>query len=67
MDQKQIRIHNKSDKPDNIIKRENDIYFQCEELESQLPKYLRGFFAYLKGNVLPRTREAYLHDIRFFY
>lgn len=67
MDQKQIRIHNKSDKPDNIIKRENDIYFQCEELESQLPKYLRGFFAYLKGNVLPRTREAYLHDIRFFF
>lgn len=66
MDQKQIRIHNKSDKPNNIIKRENDIYFQCEELESQLPKYLRGFFAYLKGNVLPRTREAYLHDIRFF-
>ena len=67
MDQKQIRIHNKSYKPDNIIKRENDIYFQCEELESQLPKYLRGFFAYLKGNVLPRTREAYLHDIRFFF
>lgn len=67
MDQKQIRIHNKSDKPNNIIKRENDIYFQCEELESQLPKYLRGFFAYLKGNVLPRTREAYLHDIRFFF
>lgn len=67
MDKKQIRIHNKSDKPDNIIKRENDIYFQCEELESQLPKYLRGFFAYLKGNVLPRTREAYLHDIRFFF
>lgn len=67
MDQKQIRIHNKSDKPDNIIKHENDIYFQCEELESQLPKYLRGFFSYLKGNVLPRTREAYLHDIRFFF
>jgi len=67
MAQKQVRIHNKSDKPDNIIKRENDIYFQCEELENQLPKYLRGFFAYLKGNVLPLTREAYLHDIRFFF
>lgn len=67
MDQKQVRIHNKSDKPDNVIKKENDIYFQCEELEKQLPKYLRGFFAYLKGNVLPLTREAYLHDIRFFF
>ena len=67
MDQKQVRIHNKSDKPDNVIKKENDIFFQCEELEKQLPKYLRGFFAYLKGNVLPLTREAYLHDIRFFF
>lgn len=61
-----IKIHNKSDKPDNVIKKENDIYLECEELEGQLPKFLRGFFSYLKGNVLPATRLAYLHDIRFF-
>ena len=66
MAEKQIRIHNKSDKPDNIIKKENDIFLQCEELEKQMPGFLRGFFAYLKGNVLPMTRLAYLHDIRFF-
>ena len=66
MAEKQIRIHNKSDKPDNIIKKENDIYLQCESIEKELPRYLRGFFAYLKGNVLPMSRLAYLHDIRFF-
>ncbi len=67
MAEKEIRIHNKSDRPDNVIKKENDIYLECEEIESELPKFLRGFFAYLKGNVLPATRLAYLHDIRFFF
>ena len=67
MAEKQVRIHNKSDKPDNVIKKENEIYFQCEALERQMPKYLRGFFAYLKGNILPMSRLAYLHDIRFFF
>ena len=64
---KQIKIHNKTDKPDNIIEKENDIFFQCEALEKQLPTYLRGYFAYLRGNVLPQTRLAYLHDICFFF
>ena len=64
---KEIRIHNKSDKPDNVIKKENDIYMECEEIEEQLPRFLRGYFAYLKGNVLPMTRLAYLHDVRFFF
>lgn len=66
-DTRNIKIHNKSDRPDNVIKKENDIYLECEELEEQLPKFLRGFFSYLKGNVLPATRLAYLHDIRFFF
>ena len=64
---KQVKIHNKSDKPDNIVKKENEIYLECEELENQLPKYLRGYFAYLRGNVLPKTRLAYLHDVKFFF
>lgn len=66
MAEKEIRLHNKSDKPDNVIKKENDIFLQCEELERQLPSFLRGFFAYLRSNVLPLTRLAYLHDVRFF-
>ena len=64
--EKQVKIHNKSDKPDNIIIKENDIMEQCQEIEEQLPKFLRGFFVFLKGNVLPMTRLAYLHDIKFF-
>jgi len=64
--EKQLKIHNKSDKPDNIIIKENDIMEQCQEIEAQMPKFLRGFFVFLKGNVLPMTRLAYLHDIKFF-
>jgi len=63
---KEIRIHNKSDKPDNVIMKENEIIRQCQEIEKELPDFMRGFFAYLKGNVLPMSRLAYLHDIRFF-
>lgn len=63
---KEIKIHNKSDKPDNIVKKEARIFQECEEIEKQLPSFMRGFFMYLKGNVLPMTRYAYLHDIRFF-
>lgn len=65
-DSKEFRSHNKSDKPDNIVKKENDIYMECEAIQHELPNFLRPYFAYLKGNVLPMTRLAYLHDIRFF-
>lgn len=63
---KQIKVHNKSDKPDNVVLKEQEIIRQCQELEAELPPFLRGFFSYLRGNVLPMTRLAYLHDIRFF-
>lgn len=65
-DSKEFRSHNKSDKPDNIVKKENDIYMECEAIQKELPNFLRPYFAYLKGNVLPMTRLAYLHDVRFF-
>ena len=64
--EKHIKIHNKSDKPDNVVLNEHDLVSRCEDLEKQLPSFLRGFFAYLRGNVLPRTRLSYLRDIRFF-
>jgi site-specific recombinase XerD len=63
---KRIRIHNKSNKPDNILIKENTIIEKCLDIEDELPKFLRSFFIYLKGNVLPMTRLAYLRDIRFF-
>lgn len=63
---KELKIHNKSDKPDNIILKENEIMEKCQEIQDELPRFLSGFFIYLKGNVLPMTRLAYLQDIRFF-
>ena len=65
-DSKEFKSHNKSDKPDNIVKKENDIYMECEGIQKELPSFMRSYFAYLKGNVLPMTRLAYFHDIKFF-
>ena len=67
MASKDIRIHNKSDKPDNIVQKEAEIFEQCEAIENELPRFLRGFFSYLRGNVLPMTMLAYLQDILFFF
>jgi site-specific recombinase XerD len=67
MTEKELRIHNKSDKPDNIVLKEVLLEEECAQIESELPHFLRGFFVYLKGNVLPMTRRAYLLDIRFFF
>lgn len=63
---KVIKVHNKSDKPDNIILKENEIIEKCLEIQDTLPRFINGFFVYLKGNILPSTRLAYLQDIRFF-
>ncbi len=63
---KKVVTHNKSDKPQNIVQKENKIYMECEELESEMPYFLRSFFSYLRSNVLIGTRYAYLGDIKFF-
>ena len=62
-DSKTFKSHNKSGKPDNIVEKENDIYLECEAIQKELPNFWRPYFAYLKGNVLPMTRLAYLHDV----
>lgn len=64
---KKLIINNKSDKPDNIVQHEAEIYNKCEEYEALMPRFMRSFFIYLKGNVLPKTRLAYLRDICFFF
>lgn len=46
--------------------KEHLVISKCEEIEKELPSFLRGFFIYLKGNVLPMTRLSYLHDVKFF-
>lgn len=65
-EKKRVKLHNKSDRPDNVVMREHEIISECEEIEKTLPSFLRGFFSYLRGNVLPRTRLSYLRDIRAF-
>lgn len=64
--EKSVKLHNKSDKPDNIVLKEYEIVSKCEEIQEQLPAFLKGFFRYLKGNVLSKTRVAYLGDILHF-
>lgn len=66
LDDKELRTHNKSDKPNNIVEKENEIFMRCTELERELPSFMRSYFAYLRGNVLPMSRLSYLHDIKFF-
>lgn len=63
---KNIVLHNQSRKPDNILRKELGIKKMCSEVERKLPSFMSGFFAYLRGNVLPMTRLAYLRDIHFF-
>ena len=43
MAKKEIKIHNKSDKPDNIVKKEARIFQECEEIENELPCFQRLF------------------------
>ncbi|MDK2586744.1 tyrosine-type recombinase/integrase [Romboutsia sedimentorum] len=66
MDNKTLKIHNKSDKPDNIVTRNNDLIERCISIEKKLPKFMKDYFIYLKGSVAVSTRLAYLEDIKFF-
>lgn len=63
---KKILINNKSSRPDNIVTKENKIIEECKKIESELPKFMRDYFIYLKGSVAISTRKAYLEDIRMF-
>lgn len=61
-----IRLHNKSDKPDNIVEKQNKIFEECESIEAELPRWMRSYFMYLKSSVLPMTRLSYLREVKFF-
>lgn len=47
-DKKIIKIHNKSDKPDNIVFKENVLIERCIKVENKLPKFMKDYFIYLK-------------------
>ncbi|WP_343101320.1 tyrosine-type recombinase/integrase [Romboutsia sp. MSSM.1001216sp_RTP31141st1_G3_RTP31141_220114] len=65
-DTKILKIHNKSDKPDNIVIRDNNLIEECIIIEKSLPNFMKDYFVYLKGSVSVSTRHAYLKDIKFF-
>jgi len=62
----EYKIHNKSSKPNNIVKKENQILDQCAELENELPYFLMDYFIYLKSAIAITSRLAYLQDLIFF-
>lgn len=61
-----LKIHNKSDKPYNIVHSENSQIERCLEIESRLPNFMKDFFIYLKNGIALSSRLAYLSDILFF-
>jgi site-specific recombinase XerD len=65
-DTKILKIHNKSDKPDNIVIRDNNLIEECLGIEKNLPTFMKDYFIYLKNSVSVSTRLAYLKDIQFF-
>ncbi|MDD7408979.1 MAG: tyrosine-type recombinase/integrase [Anaerovoracaceae bacterium] len=62
----EIHINNRTDKPDNIVRKEYMVNRDCEEIEKELPRFLRGVFSYFRSSLLPMSRREYLRDIRFF-
>ena len=62
-----IKVHNKSDRPDNVVERENLVFERCEALEKQFPSWMRGYFIYLKNGLLPMSRLSYLRELKFFF
>lgn len=61
-----IRLQNKGSRPDNVVQKEFQTEEECEQIQSELPSFMRGFFVYMRQSLLPMSRLAYLHDIRFF-
>lgn len=59
-------LHNKSDKPLNIIENEAKLIDECEQLEDELPPFFSSYYIFIRSNVLIKTRLAYLRDIKMF-
>jgi len=64
MSNKNLKVHNKSSKPNNVVAYENDIIQECLEIEKLLPDYLYDYFLYLQSSVAISTRLAYLLDLK---
>jgi len=65
-DGKKRLIHNKSDVPNNIIEKQNEMITQCQEIEKILPEFMYDYFLYMKNAISLSSRLAYLRDVLFF-
>ncbi len=61
------RFHNKTSKPDNVVKAEHAIMAKCLSIQKEMPEYLIDYFIYLKSSVAIKSRLAYLGDLKFFF
>lgn len=61
-----MKFINKTDIPDNVIRKRHELALSANDLEALLPYFLEDFCLYLKNGVAPSTRVAYLSDIHFF-
>ena len=43
-EERKVRVHNKSDKPDNVVAREHEIFEECEAIEKTLRKQGKWVF-----------------------
>lgn len=62
-----IRIHNKIDKPKNIVLKENEAIERALEIQRLFPSFMMDYCIYLKGSIAINSRLAYLEDILFFF
>lgn len=54
-------------KPDNIIVEIENISYKCGAIEDELPVFLRPFFSYMHEFMQPKTRLAYLREIKGYF
>lgn len=66
LNKKPIKIHNKSDKPDNIVIKQNEMIQKCQSIEKQLPLFMHDYFLFIKNAISLSSRLAYLNDVLFF-
>lgn len=62
-----MKLNSKSNKPYNILIKENQLEMDCKKIERSLPNFLFDYFIFLIGSVSVTTRFAYLNDIHFFF
>lgn len=61
-----MKVHNKTNKPSNILIQEQNLFDKIDHLQNELPVFLKDYFLFLKTSVSPATKLAYLQNIKFF-